>query len=161
MESNHDKVFVTTFLGVIGFLAALTVGIVVIAVAMLALAFLGLRLWKQQLAVGGMTLRATYLAGALIAAVFAHGAVESASLAGSTVAAMLMGIGAGLIDRLPKLVDDLPDRHAKRARSEWSEHEYDEHGYEGGHDDQAWDGHDEDWHDEHRGDDPHPDREPV
>ncbi len=31
MESNHDKVFVTTFLGVIGFLAALTVGIVVIA----------------------------------------------------------------------------------------------------------------------------------
>ena len=31
MESNHDKVFVTTFLGVIGFLVALTVGIVVIA----------------------------------------------------------------------------------------------------------------------------------
>lgn len=31
MDSNHDKVFVTTFLGVIGFLVALTVVIVVIA----------------------------------------------------------------------------------------------------------------------------------
>lgn len=31
MDSNHDKVFVTTFLGVIGFLVALTVVIAVIA----------------------------------------------------------------------------------------------------------------------------------
>ncbi len=133
------------------------VGIVIIAITMLALAFLGLRLWKQQLAVGGMTLRATYLAGALIAAVFAHGAVESASLAGSTVAAMLMGIGAGLIDRLPKLVDDLPDRHAKRTSDEWYED-----GYEDSYDeyyDQQRDGGDEYWEADDNPD--HPDRQAV
>lgn len=31
MDTNHDKVFVTTFLGVIGFLVVLTIGIVAIA----------------------------------------------------------------------------------------------------------------------------------
>lgn len=31
VDTNHDKVFVTTFLGVIGFLVALTIGIVMIA----------------------------------------------------------------------------------------------------------------------------------
>jgi len=126
------------------------VGVALTVLAMLTLAFAGLRLWKIELREGGMKLRATYLAGALVAAVFAHGFVESASLAGSTVSAMLMGFGAGLIDRLPKLVDDLPLRgRARQQALEYSEFDDDDEYSEAGAEDgiEPYDEHDS--YDEH------------
>ena len=56
-----------------------------------------LRWWPKPLA------NTTYLAAALVAAVLVHGMFESAALLGSTVNALLLGLGVGLIDRLPEL----------------------------------------------------------
>ncbi len=102
LHSIYFQVFAET--GIIGFsLLMLTI---------CTFAYLGLSAWRRALVEGGLKLSVTYLAGAFVVAVLAHGVAESASMAGSTLAALMMGFGVGLMDQIHKIdysVD--PDFH--------------------------------------------------
>lgn len=79
------------------------VGFAFFFVTIITFAYLGLCAWRRALQEGGLKLSVTYLAGAFVVAVLAHGVVESASMAGSTIAALMMGFGVGLIDRINRI----------------------------------------------------------
>ena len=81
-----------------------------------------------------------FLALALYAAIFAHGVVEAGTIMGTTLNAVFLAFGIGLIDRLPLLVAAGEDEawYAAEYGAEGDlEGEYDdenehEHGYDDG-----------------------------
>lgn len=94
------------------------------------LGFRGLRTLRIIQA-GGENRETGYFALGIIAAVFAHGFIESGAVMGSTINGMMLTMGIGLIDRIPEMLAEQEQWEAIDAFDELSSGEHFEQGPHG------------------------------